>query len=276
MSRSQPRADAADRAAEAPSVLIVGGFMTSPFNYWPMRRRLLARGAARVAIAPIWPMDWAAGGLVGFGRVVARTRNTVLRTWRAGQQRPIIVVGHSGGGLVARLATSPVAYEGRRAAVAPAIGALVTLGTPHRFGPADRWPQHHGHRAGRFANRVMPGAFFAPTTGYLTVGSQLVSMPSRDPALAAWRRLGGRLLHEVATALVGEWGPAAAGDGFVPEAAAHLDGARQLTFDDVLHGFMGGPWYGDDAVIDRWWPIALEVWREALAARDSVACDERV
>jgi hypothetical protein len=57
------------------------------------------------------------------------------------------------------------------------------------------------------------------------------------------------------------------GDGLVDEARVHLPGARHLTFDDVLHGTFGGPWYGDDHVIDRWWTPALEGWREALAAR---------
>ena len=40
-------------------VLIVGGFMTVPFNYVPLQQRLLARGAASVTIGQLWPMDWA-------------------------------------------------------------------------------------------------------------------------------------------------------------------------------------------------------------------------
>jgi hypothetical protein len=53
----------------------------------------------------------------------------------------------------------------------------------------------------------------------------------------------------------------------VPYAAVHLDGATQLTYEDVRHGMVGAPWYGDDVMLDRWWPVALDLWNAALAAR---------
>jgi hypothetical protein len=53
----------------------------------------------------------------------------------------------------------------------------------------------------------------------------------------------------------------------VPVGAVHLAGAEQLTFDDVLHGHIGSPWYGDERVVERWWPVAVRLWREALSAR---------
>jgi len=258
---------------EAPSVLIVGGFLTGPYNYWPLRDRILARGAARVDIAPIWPVDWVAAGFVGLGPLLGRTGRAVLKTWRAGGKQPIIIVGHSGGGLLTRLATSEVPYRGRRAAVAPQIGALVTLGTPHRLGPTSRWPAHPGHHAVRFLERNLPGARFAPTTGYLSVGSRFVALASRrEPSAAGsrWRRIGGRMIEEVSTAMLGAWDGADLGDGVVPHGLVHLPGARQLTFDDVLHGHLGGPWYADDRIVERWWPEAMEVWQEALAARAEV------
>ena len=42
----------------APTVLILGGFLTSPPFYRPLRRRLLARGAAAVVVANVWTPDW--------------------------------------------------------------------------------------------------------------------------------------------------------------------------------------------------------------------------
>jgi len=259
-----------DPDIEAPSVLIIGGSLTGPFNYWPLRRRLIERGAARVDIAPIWPMDWLAAGFVGLGTLLTRTGLAVRRTWRAGGRRPIIVIGHSAGGLLARLATSEVAFQGRRTAVAPSIGAIVTLGTPHRLGATTTaWPAHPGHRAAAFLERHVPGTAFAPQTGYLTVGSSFVApTPDRGPAIPPLgQRAAGRVLREARTALLGAWDRPSPGDGIVPEPAVHLRGARQLSFDDVLHGHIGGPWYADDAIVDRWWPVALEVWRDAIRAR---------
>ncbi len=44
-----------------------------------------------------------------------------------------------------------------------------------------------------------------------------------------------------------------------------------MTFDDVRHGVTGGPWYGDEPIINRWWPAALRLWQEALVARSEAA-----
>ncbi len=112
-------------------MLIVGGFATVPPNYWPMRRRLLARGAARVDIAPLWLHDWAFAGVLGLGRILRRTGHAITDTYERADGRPIIVIGHSGGGVASRLALSTVPYKGHHAGVADAVGCLVTLGTPH-------------------------------------------------------------------------------------------------------------------------------------------------
>lgn len=55
------------------------------------------------------------------------------------------------------------------------------------------------------------------------------------------------------------------GDGIVSLSLAHLPGARQLTLHEALHGVVGSPWYGDEEVIDRWWPVALDAWRDATS-----------
>lgn len=243
---------------ENPAVLIVGGFMTSPPNYWPLRRRLLRRGAAHVDIAPLWPPDWAIAGTLGFGPILRRTGRAIQRTWRAGGRRPIIVIGHSGGGIAARLAMSPVPFSGRLAAVGEMVGGLVTLGTPHRLFELENRYQHAGHIAAAFLERETPGAYFAPRTSYLTVGSRLRDAGGAGPV--------GRAFEEVFSVIVGH-DTAFAGDGIVPAAAVHLEGAEQLTFDDASHGFLGNRWYGAESIVDRWWPRAVALWREALTAR---------
>jgi hypothetical protein len=245
-----------------PSVLIVGGFATGPYNYWPMRRRLRRRAVERVDVAPLWPPDWAAAGLLGLGTLIRRTGRAIVATWRAGGRRPIIVVAHSGGGIAARLAMSNVPFHGRLAGVAEAVGCLVTLGTPHGLASLPNRHRHAGHEAAEFLDRETPGAWFAPRTAYLTVGSRFPAAP--------YRGVVGRLAGQVFSMIVGDdtQGP---GDGIVPVGAVALDGAEELIFDDVRHGHVGAPWYGDDRVIDRWWPAAARLWEEALAARASGA-----
>ena len=177
-----------------------------------------------------------------------------------------MVVGHSAGGIAARLAMANQPFNGRTAGVAEAVGCLVTLGTPHGLAGVPNRYQHAGHAAAAFLDRTSPGAYFAPRTAYLSIGA-------RTPG-AAFPGLGGELANEFFSIAVGDE-TRAMGDGIVPYSAVHLEGARQLTFDDVRHGMIGTPWYGDEEIIDRWWPTALELWRAALAARTTAQSRRR-
>ena len=246
-------------AIDRPHVVIVGGFLTEAAQYGSMRSHLLQQGAGSVSIAPIHLPDWAVMAMVGLGPLSLRGARAIREARRAAP-RPVMVVGHSIGGIIARLAMSPEPLDGRRAGVADAVGCLVTLGTPNRFDPGG-WQGHAAQRAAEHLDRSTPGAFFTPTTGYLTVGSTLVRSAQRAPNGSA-AALRDRLLRM----LVGET-PGVAGDGLVGRDRCHLDGARQLEFEDVLHGLLDGPWYGDAAIVERWWPVALEEWRMALDAR---------
>lgn len=241
-----------------PRVLIIGGFLTLPLNYWPLRRRLLARGAAAVDIAPVWPVDWGFAGFLGMGVMMPRTRLAILRAYHEADRQPIIVIGHSGGGIAARLAMSSTPYYAQRGGVAKAVGCLVTLGSPHGLANLPNRYHHAGHEAVEFLDRESPGAFFAPRTAYLSVGSNYEQ--------AAFGGAFGRLAHEVFSVVVG--GDAVrAGDGIVPHSAVHLEGATNLSFSDTRHGHIGANWYGADRVVDRWWPTAVRLWQGALEAR---------
>jgi PGAP1-like protein len=248
------------RDRDRPAVLIVGGFATIPPNYLPFRHRLLRAGAARVDICPIWTPDWLLAGIFGFGAVMGRTRRAIVNAYRANGRRPIIVIGHSAGGIAARLAMSPVPFNGARAGVSQAVGCLVTLGTPHGLAALTNQYQHAGHQAAAFLMRETPGAFFAPRTSYVTVAGLLDGRAG--PAAP-----GGRIGNELFRILVGDE-TAAEGDGIVPAAAALLDGARQIVLPGVRHGMLGAPWYGDAEVIAQWWPAALDDWKSALRMRE--------
>jgi hypothetical protein len=154
---------------------------------------------------------------------------------------------------------SPTPFNGRLAAVAEAVGCLVTLGTPHQLHTLDNRYQHAGHQAAAFLERETPGTWFAPRTAYLTVGATYAG--------GAFPGLVGRAFDEVFSVIVGRDTATAVGDGIVPAESVHLAGAEQLTFDDVRHGFIGRSWYGADEIVDRWWPPAAELWRGALKAR---------
>jgi hypothetical protein len=123
-------------------------------------------------------------------------------------------------------------------------------------------------RAGaRFVEVHVPGAFFAPTTGYLAVASRAIAGP-REAAEGV-----GRFARTVYEDILPQPDRAIVeGDGLIPDEAAVLPGARHLVLPDAVHGpGTRAPWYGNPAQVDEWWEAAVETWRDALAARQDRA-----
>ena len=170
----------ADPGSLAPTVLVIGGFITSANWYGGLADALRERGVAEVVVASIWTPDWILAAFRGIGPITTRAGRALLRASEASAASPrslgapLLVVGHSAGGTLGRLLTSPVPFEGRRLNASGRIGALVTLGTPHLLGPDVRWGSRMSRAGARFAERHVPGAYFAPTTGYLAVASRLI------------------------------------------------------------------------------------------------------
>jgi hypothetical protein len=254
----------------APTVLVLGGFLTSPPFYDRLRGRLLDLGAGTVVVAPIWLPDWLLAAPRGLGPILTRASRALLRAGEIADVvsagAPILVVGHSAGGVVARLLTSPVPFEGRALGGSGRIGAIVSLGTPHIQGTDIRLGirgRDTGRRAIEHLDLHVPGALFAPRVGYVSVAADsVVGRPDRpDGGVIGFRRY--QLILGSAVDPAGE-----AGDGVVPLAAAVLPGSRAVVLHDVGHGVFGRlPWYGSEGAVERWWPAAVETWRQALRAR---------
>jgi hypothetical protein len=263
----------ADGTPPPPVVLLLGGFLTSPPSYRPFARRLLAHGAAAVVTADVWLPDWLIATRRGIGPIVGRSARALLaasaRSADTSLRAPVLVVGHSAGGLNARLLTSPVPFRGRRLNGAGRIGAIVTLGTPHHVRDEGRLGARVGAEAVTFANAVVPGPAFAPTTGYLAVGSGAVA--GRRDGVPRERRT-----WAVYQALNAD--PSAdelRGDGLVPLSSSLLEGAPSMTLEGAVHGQWPGDWYGSEGYLRLWWPRAVATWEAALTARVALAATER-
>lgn len=256
-----------------PTVLILGGFLTSPPLYFPMRRRLLERGAAGVVIAPVWLPDWLIAVGRGMGPILTRSGRALLHAGEVaeGSTRsggaPLLVVGHSAGGLTARLLTSPEPVAGRRLGADRRMGAIVTLGTPHRVATAGLAGRRLADAATDFADRVVPGPAFAPTTGYLAVASRsVIGRAHGDPGARVAYGLYRSIDADAGADVLARDG--VEGDGLVPVESARLPGVETILLDGIAHGqARRGPWYGSDQALDAWWPRAVEVWHAALRVR---------
>ena len=249
-----------------PTVLVIGGFITSPPLYRPFVQRLLDRGAADVIVASVWTTDWLLASWQGMGTILTRASRALLRASARSAElslgAPVLVVGHSAGGMTARLLTSPVPFAGRPLNGSSRIGAIVTLGTPHVVTDTGAFRNRVGAATAAFANTEVPGPFFAPRVGYLAIASRReVGRRDGTPAERGLWSLYQGISPDPALVEV-------EGDGLVPLPNALLPGAPSLVFDDAGHGqALGRDWYGSDRFLDRWWPLAIETWEGALRAR---------
>lgn len=253
-----------------PTVLILGGFLTAPPMYGPLVRRLMDRGAAGAIVAGVWTPDWLIAGARGIGPICSRSaralRSAVQLSATVSEGAPLLVIGHSAGGLTGRLLTAPEPLRGRRFGAAPRIGTIVTLGTPHRLAAGEGIGRRIRNVASSLADAAVPGAYYAPEIGYLSVTSGSVA---GDPSGTVRERVA----HLLYRSVIGRAAvPGTKGDGLVPVVAAGLDGARQLVLDGAVHGpGAAGPWHGSHDAVDVWWPVALETWRSALEYRARAA-----
>lgn len=218
---------------------------------WPVSYRRLARivadvSGAQVHVVPITPLDWALGRVRGYGQIVFEVASTVYKALLESGSDKAVLVGHSAGGILARVYIGgDPPYGGRRYAGHRRVSHLVTLGTPHNV-----------PNEGRFApiaevNKLFPGVLHEPKgLRYLCVAGAAADGDSSRRARKRYERF------------VGDG--RVKGDGEVPVGSALLSGAESLVLDDLYHGrrhgFMKGRWYGSDReTVDRWWPEELRV-----------------
>jgi pimeloyl-ACP methyl ester carboxylesterase len=223
-------------------VVVVGGHMTWPVNYRRLARVLKDISGSEVYVAPITPLDWALGRLRGYGQLVFEVASTVDKALLESDLEKAILVGHSAGGILARVYIGgDPPYGGRRYSGHRRVSHLITLGSPHNV-PS----------GGRFApiaevNELFPGALH-PGIRYLCIAGAAVDGASSRRARRRYERFvdNGQVK----------------GDGKVPVRSALLPGAEALVLDDLYHGRLygvrGGRWYGSDRdAVKRWWPEEL-------------------
>jgi len=167
---------------------------------------------------------------VAFGWYLDATQALVEESVRQSKS-PVVMVGHSAGGWLAR---ALMQREGKDW-VREHVRGLVTLGSPHFPPPPDISDMTRGCL--RNVHEQHPGAFYSELIFYVTVAGdavqgeqvvgnlpilELIQSPSQEStAFNSYRVVCG----------VGN----TTGDGVVPLISAHLPGARQVTIKDCLH-----------------------------------------
>lgn len=235
--------------------ILLPGFFAGAAPYRALESSLNQDGVP-TTVVPLKRRDWFP--TVG-GRSVTPILQKLDQTVQSVRQQygnsPVNIVGHSAGGWIARiyLGDSPYTVHARDAAHPHAWNAqsyvktLVCLGTPHRS--EEKWTQRNLN----FVNTTYPGAFYSQVRYVCIAGKSILGK-------RGW--LGSNFAYKSYQLTCGKgecWG-----DGITPIAAAHLEGAENITLDGVRHSPSSKRepssaqddsstlWYGSNSIFPTW------------------------
>lgn len=220
-------------------IVFIGGVLSFPAVYRGMRETLSELAGQPVWVVDVFIHDWIRTTKpAGWKRLLDKLQHTVRQALGDSTTGKVTIVGHSAGGVIARLYLSPDPFLGVAYGGLEHVACLITLGSPHY--------SHRGTRMRQWVEETYPGAYFAPRVDHVSVAGKAVQ----------GRRHGSfreRFAYVFYSRLAGDGNTS--GDGLVPVASALLRGSRQIALDGVSHftGF-GGPWYGAAEIIPCWWP----------------------
>ena len=225
-------------------IVILGGFLITQEAYQPMRQRLAelsGQALERVELVPVGRLEWLLTVFPwAWAGILNRVAAAVERQASGSPTGAVTLVGHSSGGIMARLFLDDRPFEGRRWKGRARVNTLVMLGSPHTALKATPLRQK--------VARELPGCAFAPAVRYVSVAGAVDLDPARGEASDTARRM-------APTAYRNSTGDANdQGDGLVPVRSALLEGSEAVVLEGVAHGGAFGPrWYGSPEVVTRWW-----------------------
>jgi len=223
-------------------VVIIGGFLSYAWAYRGMQREISARTGQPVYIANIQGGEWLLSvSSLGWARLLAGLDRAVQQAARSVPGEKITLIGHSAGGVLARLYLSPDPFLGRSYRGLERVNHLITLGSPHHSQGGWR----RGGQLSRYIEKRYPGAYFQPEVRYTSFAGKFLRGDRAGSRSQRWA-------YDRYKEICGQgdtWG-----DGLIPIQAALLKGSEQVILEDVSHySIFGDPWYGSSAAIPRWW-----------------------
>jgi pimeloyl-ACP methyl ester carboxylesterase len=230
------------------AIVIIGGYNSLWPTYLQMARHLEDLTGLQAVGVPLMPWHWwLAGREEDATNILEKLEETMAWARRKFRADRFVLVGHSAGGLIARLYLCQQPVWGRVYGGLEQVTMLLTLGTPHC--------SSRGANSGWFlsdeANHLAPGTPHADRVHYRTVAGRYVQGHEEG----SYRERRAFRTHRFFNGRGDVWG-----DGLVPVPCARLDGAETVILEGVSHSAkFGRRWYGGSkAIIRRWWPEGTE------------------
>jgi hypothetical protein len=219
-------------------IVILGGFLAGPFFYKELERTLCSVSGNPVYICGLNVFDWyGAINARGWLKIMTKLQRLVENVVCESKAGKITLIGHSSGGVIARLYLASdeflgFVFNGKRYA-----SHLITLGSPHY--------NLRGTPMRKFVQDKYPDSYFYPEVKYFSVAGTGVSGNNKGNVMErisyySYRYLSGR----------GD----ESGDGLVPTGSALLRGSKHITLEGVGHPFLAARnWYGKPENVKIWW-----------------------
>ncbi len=243
------------------AIIIVGGYNSLWPTYLRLARALEDLSGLQAVAVPLMPWHWwLAERDRNATNILQKLEGTVHWARHRLQARSFVLVGHSAGGLIARLYLHDQPVWGKVYAGVRCVTEVVTLGCPHCSVPELDGPQQSGMNwyLVDAANRLVPGPFYTDQIRHYSVTGRYVRGDERG-------RFRERQAHRLYRLMGGGSGDVW-GDGVVPVQCQQLVGAQTLLLESVCHSpRIGRDWYGGSkAIVWKWWSyVAGQVTRAA-------------
>jgi pimeloyl-ACP methyl ester carboxylesterase len=226
------------------AVIVIGGHNSLWPAYLQMARDLEDLTGLPAIGVPLMPWHWwQAGRIEDATVVVQKLEETVVWARRRFEADRFILVGHSAGGLIARLYLHDGPVWGRTYAGVEHVTAVCTLGSPHCSNRRGGTGWYLTDRA----NALVPGTPYAGRVYYHALAGHCIQGRNQG----TYRERRAFRIYQILSGQGNAWG-----DGMVPVDCALLEGAERLVLEGVEHSRkVGRNWYGGSkAIIRRWWP----------------------
>jgi len=228
----------------AQAIVIIGGYNSLWPVYLKMARDLEDLSGLPAIGVPLMPWHWwVARRRLAASEILHKVEETVVWARRRLHADRFILVGHSAGGVIARLYLHDAPVWGHVYAGVEHVAAVITLGSPHG---SDRGV-NTGWMLSSEANRLVPGTYYADRIHYRAVAGQL----QRGRLDGGYAERRAYRAYQFFAGQGDVWG-----DGMVPVQTALLEGAEALILEGVAHSInFGQHWYGaSKEILRRWWP----------------------
>jgi len=222
-------------------VVILGGFLSPGKLYSSMKTVLQVCSGREICVVDTHLYNYIAMITTpGWRIILDKLDRTVRKVLLHSEQGKIILIGHSQGGVLARLYLSSEPFFGRNYNGSEHVARLVTLGSPHNnLGGIDR-----GGPMSRWIDQRVPGAYYSPQISYISVAGKYRQGKSSG---TKQERFSARVYKQICGD-AGAWG-----DVITPVSSALLDGSEHVVLEGVSHySIFGEPWYGSEAIVSEW------------------------